>query len=242
MATTREEYLELIYGYAKYHGQPWIEWQDQAKLRAFVTRELQAIVEDTKILYDDNVTFDTTSSDDGTYDLLNTDATVGTAMSSAVLEPELVLVEDSPLLDYNGLPGLISVAEANDFAYDYRTTTRVRPQFACLFPPKTLRLIPRPDAAYDVTISGWIQHFDLDGATVTDSTEMNLDARSVKGSAMAIAGELIMVGAQGAALEAARALVNAGRSQLVKASGRAATFLQGPTIRGRRLGSIYTLS
>jgi len=236
MATTVEEFEELVFAYARAHGQPFIKWQDRAKLRAYISRQLFRFVEQTKVLYDDNVTFDTTSSDDGTYDLLDT-----TIFSRAVLEPEVVLVESLPLLDTSGLPGLYSVSELNDLPFDYRTMTDGRPEYAALFPPQTLRLAPAPDAAYDVTISGWVQHFDLTGSSVKDTTDMELGDGTVDAAAMFIAGEFIMVGGEGPSLAAGAGLSEKGLAMAKRASGRAASFLQGPTIRGRRTPSRYRL-
>lgn len=235
MATTVEEFVKLVYAYARTHGQPFLKWQEQAELKAFIGRHLSVFVEQTKVLYDDNVTFDTTSTDDGTYDLLDTDV-----FSRAVLEPEVVLVEDLQLLDENGLPGLISVAEANDYAYDYRTTTRARPEKALLIPPQTLRLIPRPDAAYDVTVSGWVQHTDI--TTMGDAADMEIGDTSIDAAAKYCAGELISVGGEGPGLAAGQSLMAQGLSQAKRAAGRAAAFLQGPTVRGRREPSLYSIT
>jgi hypothetical protein len=237
MATTVEEFVKLVFTYARTHGQPFLKWQEQAELRAYISRQLFRFVEQTKVLYDDNVTFDTTASDDGTYDLMDTDV-----FSRAVLEPEVVLVEDAPLLGDDGLPGLVSVAQANDYAADYRTIARAQPQKALLIPPQTLRLIPRPDAAYDVTVSGWVQHFDLTGASAYDTTPMEIGDGTIDAAAKYIAGEMILVGGEGPSLEAGNALIQIGLSQAKKASGRAASFLQGPMVRGRRTSSTVTLS
>ena len=245
--TTLEQYLQLIFSFARNHGQPFLKWQEQAELRAFVNRELQAINEEKKLVYDENITFDTTATDSGYYDLMDDDkyvSTLRTALKGStvyvqILELEVVLVEGSPLLDADGLPGLVSVAEANDWVYDYRTVTDAQPQKALQIPPYVLRLIPAPNAVYDITLCGWIQHFDL--TTCLDTEVLWLDSGAVAGTAMKIAGELCMVGAEGPALEAAMGLSNRGMARLSKAASRAHSVLQGPQVRGRRTQEIYSL-
>lgn len=244
MATTLEAFESLVFQYARSHGQPFIKWQERAELRAFINRELQSINEEKKLLYDDNITFDTTSTDSGAYNLMLADTYLSVSKTAAegtntyvqILEPEFVFIEDAVLVGTDGMPGLVSVDEGTRWPYDYRTVADAQPQYAALLPPSTLRLIPAPNAAYDVTISGWIQHFDLTEDGIADTKALWLDAGSVKGAAMAIAGELIYVGAEGPAIQAALTLVERGKSQLSKASSRAAAYLQGPQVRGRSTG------
>lgn len=235
MATTVEQFVNLVYQYARAHGQPFLKWQEQAELRAYISRQLFRFVEETKVLYDDNVTAETVDGT-GTYDLLDTDI-----FSRAVLEPEFVYIAGDVLLDDDGMPGLISAAQANDYIANFRTAAEARPTKAYLMPPQTLRLIATPDDEYAVVISGWVQHFDLTGASVYDTTAMQLGDGSIDAAAMYCAGQLISVGAEGPGLEAGISLSNAGMAMAKKAAGRAASFLQGPMVRGQRTYSTYSL-
>lgn len=236
---TVEQFEELVFTYARTHGQPFIKWQDRANLREFISRQLRRFVEQTMVLYDDNVTFTTTSSDT-TYDLLNTGATA--VFSKAVLQPEAVLVSGEYLLNEDDEPGLVSVAEANRWASNYRGLTRARPQKALLIPPSTLRLIPQPDAAYSCVLCGWVQHTDLTASGIVDTTDLDLRHGSIDAAAQFIAGELLLPGAEGPTVAAAVALRDLGLNSAVKASSRAASFLQGRQVRPLRRQTIYSLS
>lgn len=235
---TVEEFEDLIYnGYARTHGQPFIKWTQRAELRAFVSRQLRSFVEQTMCLYDDNVTFSLTSADDGTYDLLDEDV-----FSSAVLQPEYVVIASNPCTNAEGLPGMVSVAEANNWAYDYRTVADAQPQKALLIPPNTLRLIPAPDATYSGVVCGWVQHFDLTADGTYDTTNLNLRHGSIDAAAAYIAGELLLPGAEGPAVEKAVGLRELGLSKAQKATSRANSFLAGFQTRGPRRSYTYQLS
>lgn len=233
---TVEEFESLIWSYARAHGNPFIEWTERNKLRLFVNRHLQRFVELTKVLYDDDIDFDTTASDDGTYDLTDTDV-----FARIVLEPEYVIVNGNACLGFDGLPGFTSVQELNDLPYDYRTVARGTPEYAALIPPNTLRLVPRPSAVLDCAIAGWYQHYDLTGSAVLDTTDIDLPNGAIDAAAQFIAAELIMVEAEGEAIKKAQFLAERGLAQGKKAATRSSSFLQGQMVRGRRHRHNYTL-
>ena len=251
MAITLEDFEDLVFTYARTHGQPFIKWSERAKLRAFIGRELQQIMEEKKLLYDDNITFDTASTDNGVYNLMAADTYVSTARTALngstvyvqILQPEYVSIEDSVLLGPNGKPGFWSVADASkQLWYDFRTVADAQPQYAVLIPPYFMRLFPGPSATFDVTVAGWIQHFDIAEDGTADTKELWLDAGSVNGAAQAIAGSLCLVGAEGAGVQAAGALKQLGMDALTKAQGRAASLLQGQKIRGANYKRTVNLS
>lgn len=240
MAITREEFIDLVWETARGHGVPYIRRTDGDALLKFINRKLQEFVERTRILYDDNVTFATTASDDGTYDPADLDT-----FSREILQPEVVFIEGQALLDASGKPGLWSVREANDLPYDYRNLADGQPQMAILFQSGaefTFRLAPAPDAVYDGIVSGWVQHFDLLGADVNDGTELELPKASVDAAAQFIAGELCIPGAEGVAREAAEGLSARGIAMGEKHAVRSMVLLQGPQVRGRRTGHRYCMN
>lgn len=244
MAITLEEFEDLIFTYARSHGQPFIGWTERAKLRAFVNRHLQRINEEKKLVYDDNVTFATTSSDSGVYEFIpSTDTyySVRRAVYVQLLEPEIVLVEGAALIDFEGMPGLISVDEGNRQFYDYRTVADAQPQRAMLL-TGALRLIPAPDAAYDVTVCGWIRHFDLTADGTADTAELWIEDGAADPLAMAIAGELISVGSEGQTTQVGIGLAERGMAKLTKAASRAASLIQGQQVRRKRGASRYSLA
>lgn len=240
MAITREEFVDLVWQTARGHGVPYIRQTEVETLLKFVNRKLQEFVQRTRILYDDNVTFTTADTDDGTYDPADLDT-----FSREILEPEVVLIEGSPLLAANGKPGLWSVKEANDLPYDYRNVAAGQPQMAILFQSGaeyTIRLAPSPDDAYDGIVSGWVQHFDLLGEGVGDATELELPKASVDAAAQFIAGELCIPGSEGVAREAAESLSARGLAMGEKHAVRSMVLLQGPQVRGRRTGHRYCMN
>jgi hypothetical protein len=233
----------LVYNYARAHGVPYISRSEQADFREFVSRKVRHFVEQTRCLYDDGVTFTLTSADDGTYDLLDEEV-----FSRAVLEPRIVLISTSassgfsPLLDNDSLPGLCSLADADDWGFDYRNVADAQPQKAMLFPPQTLRLTPAPNTTYYGVISGWVQHIDLTAAAITDETDMELPETVLDACAHFCAGELILVGAEGPSVAAAIALANRGLELGSRYAAKASSMLLGDSARRSRRSPRYFLT
>lgn len=236
---TVETFEKRVWGFARAHGVPFISRTDAADFREFVSEKVQDFVAQTRILYDDNVTFTLSSSDTGYYELLDE-----TIFSRPVLEPEVIFIDGNPLTDSDGLPGLVTVGEANDWVANYRSVTDATPQKAFVIQKgdsQVLRLMPAPDATYAGVIAGWVQHFSLTPESVDDSTEMVIPRAARQACIKYVAGELILIGAEGPSQQAAAALSQLGISEGQKHSVKAGSYLAQDT-RGRLKNRVYSLT
>jgi hypothetical protein len=106
-------------------------------------------------LYSDNTELTLVTGTD-TYDLM------GASLSAKVCKPISVIIDQRPLVDFDGIPGPVGFSDLQMYAGAYQFTAYNRPSKWMMKPPTSIQLWPAPDQVYESCyVTGFILHPDL---------------------------------------------------------------------------------
>lgn len=222
---TRSEMMAIATAICETAGRAYVT--TAATQNAVANRRMGEFAAATRCLYDDAVPL-TLISGTATYDLR------GAQLTKRVLEADAVTINGTPLLSYGGSVGMVSVAELRQREINYLADVAAQPTRACLMPPQTLRLWPKPDLVYsNCFVAGPTLPADIDTAGAGDAISIAFAPEDCEAVAIFVALGLIGPLAAGESDYERMAVFSKAAAERFQALvERTEKMLSGPAVRG----------
>lgn len=231
---TWEDFRTYVYDMSKTNGQPFIAWDETAKLDTFLLRRLRLFCAETKCVRRDKVAFTMDSDSDGRFDLRDT-----TVFALPMCDISQVVVDSGTLIGPDLRLGAYSVNEIERYVSDYRTASEGKPARWALLPPHTLLLVPAPSQVYTNSfVSGWA----LQPEPETESQELIIAEEDTDAAAYDAAFALMFPLANGESLEKAKNLKSLADQMKKDVTARHLRRLRGTQRRSSDRLKIHTLN